>query len=103
MLVHGLLVESVDLRRLGGSAAGNDVLRDRFDGRPEAPGKKQLGPVARKGARDSTADRTPGSVDHCNLVLEHHRLSHYPMASLSRKTIQAMQEDAGRTMARLIL
>ena len=32
MLVHGLLVESVDLRRLGGSAGGNDVLGDRFDG-----------------------------------------------------------------------
>ena len=31
MLVHGLLVERVDLRRLGGSAGGNDVLRDRFD------------------------------------------------------------------------
>ena len=26
MLVHGLLVESIDLRRLRGSAGGNDVL-----------------------------------------------------------------------------
>ena len=28
MLVHGLLVESVDLRGFGGSAGGNDVLGD---------------------------------------------------------------------------
>ena len=34
MLVHSLLVESVDLRRLG----GNDVLGDRFDRRQVAPG-----------------------------------------------------------------
>jgi hypothetical protein len=29
MLVHSLLVESVDLRRLGGSGGGNDVFSDR--------------------------------------------------------------------------
>src|SRR5216683_6649426 len=72
MLVHSLLVESVDLRRLGGSAGGNDFLSDRFDRCPEAPGEKKLGPVARKGACDSTADRTSGSVDHRNFVLQHH-------------------------------
>ena len=33
MLGHGLLVESVNLRRLGGSASGNDVLSDNFDWR----------------------------------------------------------------------
>jgi hypothetical protein len=48
MLVHSLLVESVDLRRLGGSAGGNDVLSDRFDRCPEAPGEKKRGPLARK-------------------------------------------------------
>jgi len=31
MLVHGLLVDSVDLRRLGRPASGNDLLGDRFD------------------------------------------------------------------------
>src|SRR5258708_15114062 len=72
MLVHSLLVEGVYLRRLGGSAGGNDVLSDRFDGCPEAPGEKKLGPLVRKGARDSTADRASGSVDHRNFVLQHH-------------------------------
>jgi hypothetical protein len=72
MLIHGLLVESVDLRRIGGSAGGNDVLRDRIDRCPEAPGEKEIGPFRRKGACDSTADRASGSVDHRNLVLQHH-------------------------------
>src|SRR6266487_4267916 len=72
MLVHGLLVESVDLRRLGGSAGGNDLLGDRFDGCQVAPGEKQLGPLARKGACDSAADGASGSVDHRNLVRQQH-------------------------------
>jgi hypothetical protein len=72
MLVHGLSVESVDLRRLGGSAGGNDVLGDNFDGCPETPGEKKLGPLRRKGACDSAADRASGSVDHRNLVFQHH-------------------------------
>jgi hypothetical protein len=33
MLVHRLLVESVYLRRLGGSTSGIDLLGDSFDGR----------------------------------------------------------------------
>jgi hypothetical protein len=40
MLVHGLLVESVDLCRLGGSAGGNDFLGDNFDGCQVAPGER---------------------------------------------------------------
>jgi hypothetical protein len=40
MLVHGLLVESVDLRRLGGSAGGSDFLSDAFDGSEVASGEK---------------------------------------------------------------
>src|SRR5258708_24931019 len=72
MLVHGLLVKSVDLRRLRGSAGGKYFLGDRLDRRLEAPGEKKLGPLAREGACDSTADRTSGSVDHRNFVLQHH-------------------------------
>jgi hypothetical protein len=72
MLVHGLLVESVDLGRFGGSAGGNDVLGYRFDGRLVAPGEKELRLLGRKGACDSTADRASGSVEHRNLVLQHH-------------------------------
>jgi hypothetical protein len=73
MLVHGLLVERVDLRRLGGSPGGNDVLGESLDGCQVAPGEKQLGPLRRKRACDSAADRASGSVDHRNLVLQHHR------------------------------
>src|ERR1700716_15662 len=72
MLAHRLLVESVDLRRLGGSAGGNDVLSDRFDRCPEAPGEKKLGPFAPKRACDGATDRASGSVDHCDLILEQH-------------------------------
>jgi hypothetical protein len=59
MLVHGLLVESVDLRRLGGSTGGNDVLGDSFDGCQVAPGEKKIGPLRRKGACDSALPMAP--------------------------------------------
>src|SRR5262249_46373030 len=72
MLVHRLLVESVDLGRLGDSTGGNDLLRDRFDRRPPVPGEEKLGPLARKGACDRAANGASGSVDHRNLVLQHH-------------------------------
>src|SRR5262252_3795889 len=72
MLVHGLLVESVDLRRLGGSTGGNDFPGDSFDGCQVAPAEKEPGPFRRKGTRDSAADLASGSVDHRNLVLQHH-------------------------------
>src|SRR6266508_2191164 len=79
MPVHGLLVERVDLRRLDGSAGGNDVLGDSFDGCQVAPGEKKLGPLRRKGACDSAADRASGSVDPRNPVLQpHHRFLSVP-------------------------
>src|SRR5579863_7026671 len=71
MLVHSLLVESIDLRRLGGAAGGNDVLSDRFDRRQFAPGEKNLRPLACEGACGA-ADVASGTVDHCNFVLQHH-------------------------------
>ena len=36
------------------------------------PVRKSLAPSTRKGACDSAADRASGSVDHRNLVLQHH-------------------------------
>src|SRR5258708_28714724 len=75
MLVHRLLVESVDLRRLGGSAGRNDFLGDSFDRCQVAPGEKKMGTLRRKGTRDSAADPTSGSVDHRNLVVQHHFVS----------------------------
>jgi hypothetical protein len=59
MTVDTSLDEGVDLRRLGESAGGHDVLGDRFDGRPDVSGEKQWGPVARKRTRDGTTDGPP--------------------------------------------
>src|SRR5215831_8036905 len=72
MPLHGSLVECVDLCRLAGSAGCADVLGDRFDRCAEAPGEKSLRPLAGEGACHSTADAASSSVDHCNLVLQHH-------------------------------
>ena len=47
-------------------------LCDRGDRRPEAAGEEQRGPLGREGACDGAADRAAGSVDHHNLVLQHH-------------------------------
>jgi len=44
MLVHRLLIESVFLRRRGGSAVGNDFFGYNFDGCPVASREKKLGP-----------------------------------------------------------
>jgi len=52
-------------------AGGNDVLSDRFDRCPEAPGEKKLGPPrAQRRVRQRRRSHS-GSVDHCDLVLEH--------------------------------
>jgi hypothetical protein len=57
MLVHSLLVERVERRRLGGAAGGNDLLGDRFDPCQVAPGEKELG-TSDANAR-ATAPPTP--------------------------------------------
>src|SRR5262245_28186014 len=95
MLVHSLFVESVDLRRLGGSAGGHDVLGDSFHRRQVAPGEKKPGALAPKGACDSTADRTSGSVDHRNLVLQNH-LWLLSVPGWSRPPISRIKTDGRR-------
>jgi hypothetical protein len=45
MVVHGLLVESVDRRRIGGSAGGSDFLGDSLDGCQFVPGEKKTCPL----------------------------------------------------------
>src|SRR4029453_19251967 len=89
-----MLFKRVDLRRLGGSAGGNDVVGDGFDGRPRAAGEKEPGALSREGPRDSTSDRASSSVYNCNLVLEHHRrpLSVWPSYSSWRR-IQSCQSS----------
>jgi hypothetical protein len=64
VLIDSLLVESIDFRRLGEAACGDNVLRDCCDGCPVKPGEKDLGPFVCKGASDSTADPASGSVSH---------------------------------------
>jgi hypothetical protein len=85
MLVHGVLVESVYLGGLGVSAGGDDVLGDRFDRCTLAPCEKERGPLGREGARDRAADGASGSVDHRDLVLQHHLGSfRCPVAGIAR-------------------
>ena len=71
MLIHSSLVESVYLRRLGGSTGGNDCPGDSYDRCEVAPGEKKRRPLAREGACDSPADRATGAVNHRNFAVQH--------------------------------
>src|SRR5262245_34394825 len=75
MPVHGLFVESVDLRCLGGTSGGHNFPGHGVNLYQVAPGEKQPGPLARKGTCDSVADRAAGSVDHSVLILKRHGIS----------------------------
>ena len=48
MSVHSLLIERVHLRRLGGSAGGDDLLGDSRHGRPLSAGEKEPAPSRAK-------------------------------------------------------
>src|SRR5262245_4596654 len=72
MSVHRPLVESVDLRRLRGSACGHDVFCDGIERCAVMASEKDPGSFAGKGASHGTADRSSGSVDDRNLVLQQH-------------------------------
>ena len=48
MPVDRLLVERVDLGRLGGSAGGDDLPGERVDGAPERPVRKTVAPSRAK-------------------------------------------------------
>ena len=75
MPVDRLLVERVDLGRLGGSAGGDDLRGERVDRCLETPGQKDRRSLAREGAGHRAADRAPCSVDHRDLVFENHFVS----------------------------
>src|SRR6185436_1718006 len=94
MVLHSLLVKSVDLRHIGGSAGGDDVLGNNFYGCQGAPSEKKLGPLSRKGACDGSADRPAGSIDHRNLVLQQH---HRFLSVLSRRSCR--HRDVGKWAA----
>jgi hypothetical protein len=67
VLVERVLVERVDLRRLGRSPCGTDPHGDRLELRRCAA---DPGALAGKRASNSAADRSARSVDHGVLVLE---------------------------------
>src|SRR5262245_64097481 len=79
MSVHGAFVESVDLRRLGGTSGGTDLPRDLFHRCPLAPGEKDPGSLARERSRDRAPDAPSSSVHDRDLVLEQHLRSPLPV------------------------
>ena len=69
VLDDGALVERVELRHVGGVA---DVVRDRLEPGPAAPGEVDVGARTRERTRDGAADRPAAAVDHRGLALQHH-------------------------------
>ena len=72
MLIDRLLVERIDLGRLGRPTGRADLLGDLLESLPGAAGEEDLRSLAGEGACDRTADRPARSVDHGVLVLEQH-------------------------------
>src|SRR5258708_30262566 len=72
VVLDGLLVESIDLRRLRGSTCGDDLLRHLFDRTELATRQKDFFAVAGKCTGCRPADRASGTVDDRVLVLEQH-------------------------------
>ena len=73
--IDRVLVEGVDLCRLGESAGSTDVGRNRLDGSQRVSGEEHLRPLLGEGAGDGTSDRPSGSIDHGDLVLQQHGVS----------------------------
>src|SRR5215470_6660871 len=96
MLVHGLFVECVDLRCVGESSGGTDLLGGSFDRRPVTPGEKKLGSLARKRPCDSAADRACSSLDHRNLVLQPRLL----VSFVALRSPERLDASAGHTERR---
>src|SRR5207247_656975 len=72
VLVDSPFVEGIDLRRLGHSACGGDLLGHLVERCKRATGQEDLRPFAGEGPGHRTADRAARSVDHSVLVLEKH-------------------------------
>src|SRR5258708_35538784 len=72
VVLDGLLVESIDLRRLRSSTCGDDLLRRPFDRTEVATRQKDLRALAGKCTGYRSADRASGAVDDRVLVLEQH-------------------------------
>src|SRR5215212_8564209 len=78
VLVDGLLVEGIDLRRLGPSSSGADLLGHLLEALKGTTGEEDLGPLAGEGTGDRTTNLSSASVDDGVLVLEQHSRPPYP-------------------------
>jgi hypothetical protein len=72
VLIDRVLVERVDLRRVGRSPRGANLPGDRLELRRCAAGEEDPGALAGERAGNGAADRPAPSVDHGVLVLEQH-------------------------------
>ena len=75
MLLDGLLIEGIDLRRHGGSARDGYLLGHGFDLCQGAARKEDVRPFTRKGTGNCTADMAACPKDDGVLVLEQYRFS----------------------------
>jgi hypothetical protein len=70
--IDGLLVQPVDLRRLGPAATGANLPSHFLELGQSASGKEDPRSFAREGKGNRAADRAPASVDHRILVPQQH-------------------------------
>jgi hypothetical protein len=71
-MFHSLLVEGIDLRDLGDTAALCDGARHPFDGTATAAGQKDARAFSRESPSHRATDGATGSVDHRGLAFEQH-------------------------------
>jgi hypothetical protein len=69
VLLDSLFVQSIDLRRLGHSYSGRDLLGHLLERGKGATGEEDLRPFASEYAGTGAADRAAPSVDYGVLVL----------------------------------
>src|SRR5215204_7332922 len=72
VILDGLLVQGIDLRRLGHSASRGNLLGHLIERLTGSTGEKHFSPFAGKCAGHRAADRASPSVDYGVLVLEQH-------------------------------
>jgi hypothetical protein len=86
MLVDRVLIERLDIRRLGRSARGTDLIGHPVELRPRAAREEHAGAFTGKRAGDGTTDRSAPSVDHRVPVLEQHI---YLLKGLKRRKLRS--------------
>ena len=72
VLIDRVFVQRVDLRRLGRSPSGADILGHGLELRRCAAGEEDPGALSRECPSNCAADRSAPAVDHSVLVLKQH-------------------------------